>query len=116
MRGGRREGAGRPLGAKNKRTAAIEQAMQVVAEKLKEAVPEAFDGDGVCFMQSVYRDPSFPVELRLDAASKAARFERPALAATLTRDVTLAASPEARDARIRELLLKGLGNVAVIDR
>ena len=115
MRGGRREGAGRPLGAKNKRTAAVEQAMQVVAEKLKEAVPNAFEGDGVCFMQSVYKDPSFPVELRLDAAAKAARFERPALAATLTRDMTPAATPEVQDARIRELLLKGLGNVAAID-
>ena len=55
--------------------------MQVVAEKLKQAVPEAFEGDGVAHMQSVYRDPSFPQELRLDAAAKAARFERPTLAA-----------------------------------
>jgi hypothetical protein len=47
MRGGRREGAGRPKGAKNQRTVAVEQAMQVVAEKLKQAVPDAFEGDGV---------------------------------------------------------------------
>lgn len=105
------------MGAKNKRTVAVEQAMAVVAEKLKGAVPNAFEGDGVCFMQSVYRDPSFPVELRLDAASKAARFERPALAATLTRDVTPARDPTTRNARILELLEKGLasGAVAVID-
>jgi hypothetical protein len=81
MVGGRREGAGRPKGAKNRRTVAVEQAMQVVAEKLKQAVPDAFEGDGVAYMQSVYRDPSFPQELRLDAAAKAARFERPTLAA-----------------------------------
>ncbi len=81
MRGGPREGAGRPKGAKNRRTVAVEHAMQVVAEKLKQAVPEAFEGDGVAHMQSVYRDPSFPQELRLDAAAKAARFERPTLAA-----------------------------------
>jgi hypothetical protein len=55
--------------------------MQVVAEKLKQAVPGAFEGDGVAYMQSVYRDPSFSQELRLDAAAKAARFERPTLAA-----------------------------------
>jgi hypothetical protein len=35
---------------KNRRTAAVEQAMAVVAEKLKDAVPDAFEGDGVCFM------------------------------------------------------------------
>jgi hypothetical protein len=81
MVGGRREGAGRPKGAKNQRTVAVEQAIQVVAEKLKQAVPDAFEGDGVAYMQSVYRDPSFSLELRLDAAAKAARFERPTLAA-----------------------------------
>ena len=90
--------------------------MQVVAAKLKEAVPDAFDGDGVAFMQSVYRDPSFPTELRLDAAAKAARFERPALAATMVRDVTPPRDPAARNARILELLERGLagGAVAVI--
>jgi hypothetical protein len=81
MRGGRREGAGRPKGAKNQRTVAVEQAMQVVAEKLRQSVPNAFEGDGVAYMQSIYRDPSFSQELRLDAAAKAARFERPTLAA-----------------------------------
>jgi len=81
MRGGRREGAGRPKGAKGKRTVAVEQAMQVMAEKLKQAVPEAFEGGGVAYMQPVYRDPSFSQELRLDAAAKAARFERPQLSA-----------------------------------
>ena len=55
--------------------------MQVVAEKLKQAVPGAFEGDGVAYMQSVYRDPAFSMEQRLDAAAKAARFERPTLAA-----------------------------------
>jgi hypothetical protein len=115
MRGGQREGAGRPPGARNKRTIAVEQAMQVVAEKLKEAVPDVFEGDAVCFMQSVYRDPSFPVELRLDAASKAARFERPALAAVLTKDATAAETPPTIDVsqRINELLGKARGEVAI---
>src|ERR1700761_8918615 len=91
MRGGRREGAGRPKGAKGKRTVAVEHAMHVVAEKLKQSVPDAFEGDGVAYMQSVYRDPSFPQELRLDAAAKAARFERPTLAA-----VAVQQTPRAR--------------------
>jgi hypothetical protein len=55
--------------------------MEFVAQKLKQTVPDAFEGDGVAFMQAVYRDPSFSLELRLDAAAKAARFERPTLAA-----------------------------------
>ncbi len=55
--------------------------MQVVAEKLKQVVPGAFEGDGVAYLQTVYRDPHQPTELRMDAAAKAARFERPTLAA-----------------------------------
>ena len=81
MRGGPREGAGRPKGARNRRTVAVERAMKVVAERLKQAVPDAFEGDGVAYLQTVYRDPHQPTELRMDAAAKAARFERPTLAA-----------------------------------
>jgi hypothetical protein len=95
MRGGKREGAGRPLGAKNRRTAAVEAAMQSVAAKFLAEVPQAFDGDGVAYLQTVYRDPALPVDVRIDAAAKAARYERPALAATLTRDIT--APPAAPD-------------------
>jgi hypothetical protein len=51
MRGGRREGAGRPKGAKNKRTREVE-------------------------------DPRLPLAVRMEAASKAARFERPILASS----------------------------------
>jgi hypothetical protein len=114
MRGGSRNGAGRPMGANNKRTVAVEQAMQVVAEKLKEAMPGAFDGDGVAFMQSVYSDPSFPVELRLDATSKAARFERPALGAVLTKDVSTPSATSSTvniSQRINELLGKARGEI-----
>jgi hypothetical protein len=56
--------------------------MQAVAERLKETVPHAFEGDGVAFLQTVYKDPSYPLSTRLDAAAKAARFERPVLSAT----------------------------------
>jgi hypothetical protein len=88
MRGGQRYGAGRPRGAKNKRAAAVEAAMQVVAAKFRDEIPEAFDGDGVAYLQTVYRDPALPVDVRIDAAAKSARYERPALAATLTRGLT----------------------------
>src|SRR5689334_22295588 len=38
--------------------------MAAVAEKLKQVVPKAFQGDGVGFMRSVYRDPSRTVQRR----------------------------------------------------
>jgi hypothetical protein len=81
MRGGKRASSGRPAGAKNKRTVAVEAAARAIAERFKAEVPTAFEGDGVAYMQSVYRDPAFSHELRLEAAAKAARFERPTLAA-----------------------------------
>ena len=79
MRGGRRGGAGRPRGAKNMRTREVEAAMKVVADEFAEAVPDAFAGDSVAFLQTVYKDPKLPLSTRLDAAAKAARFERPML-------------------------------------
>jgi hypothetical protein len=98
MRGGKREGAGRPTSSKNRRTVTVETAMQIVAERFKAEVPMAFDGDGVAYLQTVYRDPQQPTEFRMDAAAKAARYERPALAAPLTKDVTMAVT-EAPDSR-----------------
>lgn len=56
--------------------------MKVVADEFAEAVPDAFAGDGVAFLQTVYKDPKLPLSTRLDAAAKAARFERPMLSAT----------------------------------
>jgi hypothetical protein len=50
--------------------------------------PDAFPGDAVALMQCVYRDQSLPLPIRLAAATAAARFERPTLAATMVRDVT----------------------------
>ena len=103
------------MGAKNKRTVAVEAAMQTVAERFKADMPAAFDGDGVAYLQTVYKDPHQPTELRMDAASKAARYGRPALAATLTRDVTpIPSTRQETDARIRELLQKGLSHAAAI--
>ena len=64
------------------RTREVEAAMKVVADEFAEAVPDAFAGDGVAFLQTVYKDPKLPLSTRLDAAAKAARFERPMLSAT----------------------------------
>ena len=76
MTGGRREGAGRPRGAKNKRTLESEAEMKAAADELTATIPNAFPGDALAYLQSVYRDPRNPVPLRKDAAWKAVRFER----------------------------------------
>ena len=71
---------GRPRGARNKRTVATEAAALAAAEKIGLAVPGAFEGDAHAFLMSVYKDPTQPIDLRLDAAGKAIRYEKPALA------------------------------------
>lgn len=71
---------GRPRGAKNRRTREVEAAAVAAAAKIGLAVPGAFEGDAHAFLMSVYKDPSQPVELRLEAAGKAIRYEKPALA------------------------------------
>jgi hypothetical protein len=88
--------------------------MEVVAEKLKQVVPNAFEGDAVAYMQTVYRDPSFSQELRLDAAAKAARFERPTLTAVAVQqapppriDVSMLTADERRT--LHQLMLRVLG-------
>ena len=86
MAAGKKTG-GRKAGVPNKRTREVEAAMEVVAAQFKRQVPEAFDGDGVAFLQTVYRNPGVAVEVRIDAAAKAARFERPTLSAVAVREM-----------------------------
>ena len=71
---------GRPKGAKNKRTRETEDAAKAAAEKIGLAVPGAFESGAHAFLMSVYKDPTQPIELRLEAAGKAIRYEKPALA------------------------------------
>lgn len=76
---------GRPRGAKNRRTREVEAAAFEAAERIGLAVPDAFTGDAHAFLMAIYKDPRQPVELRLEAAGKAIRYEKPALASV---DVT----------------------------
>ena len=75
--GNYRPGPGRPKGSKNKRTLAL----QVAAEKAMATVEDAFEGDAHAFLQTVYRNPEVPLEIRILAATKALRVEKPALSA-----------------------------------
>ena len=75
--GNYKAGPGRPKGSKNKKTLALEAA----AQKAMEGIEGVFEGDAHAFLQSVYRNPEVPLEIRIVAASKALRVEKPALAA-----------------------------------
>lgn len=70
---------GRPHGAKNKRTREVEAKVAETAERLSAVIPGAFDGDAHALLMAVYKDPSHPIQVRLDAAGKAISFEKPRL-------------------------------------
>ncbi|NPD66056.1 hypothetical protein HN018_19545 [Lichenicola cladoniae] len=68
---------------KNVRTAAREKAMSEVAQKIQDVLgDEAFTGDAHAFLVAIYKDPTRDMELRIDAAKAAVRFEKPALASS----------------------------------
>jgi hypothetical protein len=73
MLGGRREGAGRKPGARNKRTVEVLAA----PDNVLATMVEPFEGDGVALLQLVYKDPRQPLSIRMNAASLAAKYERP---------------------------------------
>jgi hypothetical protein len=73
---------GRQKGTPNKRTRRRAEAMQEAAKKIAAAIPDAFEGDSHALLGSIYKDPSQPIQLRLDAAKAAIAYERPRLAAT----------------------------------
>jgi hypothetical protein len=69
----------------------------------------------VSLMQCIYRDASLPLEIRLDAASKAARFERPALAAVMTNDASNVSPLGAVLVPYKSLVPSEAGSTMVID-
>ena len=53
----------------------------VAAERLSQSMPEAFCGDAHALLMSVYKDPTQPIAVRIEAARKAIGYEKPKLAA-----------------------------------
>ena len=68
-------GPGRPPGRKNNRTLQLEEAARAAVAGL----PETFDGDAHAFLASVYKNPASPLEIRIMAAGRALRVEKPSL-------------------------------------
>ena len=58
MSGGKQAGAGRPKGAKNRRTGELMQKAASAAAAIERAVPNAFLGDAHAYLMAVYKDPS----------------------------------------------------------
>src|SRR5262245_22963903 len=79
--GGKRRGAGRPKGGKNRNTIERERAARELAAQMQSALgSEAFEGDSVGLLQLIYKDTRLPMEMRFEAAKAAAPYERPRLA------------------------------------
>lgn len=76
--GNYRPGPGRPPGRKNDKTLALEAA----SRKAAASISEGFEGDAHAFLQAVYRNPDVPLEIRIMAAGRALRVEKPSLAAS----------------------------------
>jgi hypothetical protein len=55
--------------------------MEVAAERLSHSMPEAFHGDAHALLMCVYKDPTQPIAVRIEAAGKAIGYEKPKLAA-----------------------------------
>ncbi len=93
---------GRPPGSKNKKTLALEEA----ARRAAASIEGAFEGDAHAFLTAVYRNPAVPLEIRIMAASKALRVEKPALSAVHGRmdlNFNIAEKLEAARKRVAEM-------------
>ncbi len=109
-KGNYKAGPGRPPGSKNKKTLALEAAVQQVAA----SIDGAFEGDAHAFLAAVYRDPAVPLEIRITAAGRALRVEKPALSATHDRldvNIGIAERLEAARKRVAQLRRGGSGDI-----
>ena len=100
-KGNYKAGPGRPPGRKNNATLAMEEA----ARKAAAGIDGAFEGDAHAFLQAVYRNPEVPLEIRIMAAGRALRVEKPVLSASQARmDVHINIGDRLEEARERARL------------
>lgn len=84
---GRRTGnpRGRPKGSKNVANPEKQAAIEKAAKKIERLIPNAFDGNAHALLMAIYKDETQPMDMRLDAAKSAIRYESPALSAIETK-------------------------------
>ena len=70
---------GRPSGAKNKHTREREAKMAAAAEAIEKLLPNVFSGDAHALLMAVYKNELSDMDLRIDAAKAAIRYEKPSL-------------------------------------
>lgn len=114
--GGKRAGAGRPAGSKSKRTRELEERGRQAAAAIEAAIGAPFPGDALAFLQTIYRDPAQALDLRIDAAKAAVRYERPALASIEVQGEhhvrhVIQAEPQTPEERDREWLERHSGGL-----
>lgn len=69
---------GRQKGSKNKRTLLLEGAARQLIDNAGAILgDQLFDGDAHALLILTYKNTALPLELRLDAAKAAIRFEKP---------------------------------------
>lgn len=77
---------GRKKGVKNKRTRRIESAARRLLDEAKGVLGDQgaklFEGDAHALMVLTYKNPALPLDIRMDAAKAAIRFEKPAFTQT----------------------------------
>ena len=77
---------GRKKGVKNKRTRRIESAARRLLDNAKGVLGDQgaklFEGDAHALMVLTYKNPALPLDIRMDAAKAAIRFEKPAFTQT----------------------------------
>jgi hypothetical protein len=72
---------GRKKGTPNRITRARREALLRVEEQLAQTMGEAFTADAHALLVAIYKDPSQPLIMRLDAAKAAIGYEKPKLSA-----------------------------------
>ena len=106
---------GRPPGSPNKRSTAIKEAVAVAAKRLEAEIPDAFVGDAHAFLVSIYKDPAQPIDLRLEAAGKAIRYEKPALAAVEMNATIKRDADDLTDAELEQLIVGSPEGQAILE-
>ena len=84
--GGARPGAGRPKGSPDrtirKSTTRLQRGIEVATKFLPKTEKAQFERDPLALLMWAYKNPDLPIEVRMQCAIAAIRYEKPRLAPT----------------------------------